>query len=152
MSYQKTLLRLAELVLTLNCFSFGDNYYKHINGVAMETKIGPSYDNLFLGYIANKFFPYYHGPKPDLYKRYVDDCVGATSSSGEELNLFITSVNFFHPALKYTCEIAENSLAFLDIKLSINDNGLSATSVSYKPTDSHSCTLMNEWMNEWSFI
>ena len=137
----ETLLRLAELVLTLNCFSFGDNYYKQINGVAMGTKIGPSYDNLFLGYIANKFLPNYHGPKPDLYKRYVDDCVGATSSSGEELNLFITSVNFFHPALKYTCEIAENSLAFLDIKLSINDNGLS-TSVPYKPTDSHSCTLI----------
>ena len=33
-----------------------------------------------------------------------------------------------------------NSLAFLDIKLSINDNGLS-TSVHYKPTDSHSYLL-----------
>ena len=30
----ETLLRLAELVLTLNCFSFGGNYYKQINGVA----------------------------------------------------------------------------------------------------------------------
>ena len=38
----ETLLRLAELVLTLNCFSFGDNYYKQINGVAMGTKMGPS--------------------------------------------------------------------------------------------------------------
>ena len=27
-----TLLRLAELVLTLNCFSFADSYYKQING------------------------------------------------------------------------------------------------------------------------
>ena len=32
----ETLLRLAELVLTLNCFSFGDNHYKQINGVAMH--------------------------------------------------------------------------------------------------------------------
>ena len=39
----ETLLRLAELALTLNCFSFGDNYYKQINGVAMGTKMGPSY-------------------------------------------------------------------------------------------------------------
>ena len=53
----------------------------------------------------------------------------------EELNLFINSVNSFHPALKYTKEISENSLAFVDIKLSINDNDLS-TSVHYKPTDS----------------
>ena len=132
----ETLLRLAELVLALNCFSFGDNYYKQINNVAMGTKMGPSYANLFVGFIENKFFSNYHGPNPDLYERYIDDCVGATSSSREELNLFINSVNSFHPALKYTWEISENSLAFLDIKLSINDNGLS-TSVHYKPTDSH---------------
>ena len=122
-----TLLRLAELFLTLNCFSFGDNYYKQINGVTMGTKMEPSYANLFVGFIENKFFSNYHGPKSDLYKRYIDDCVGATSSSREEFNLFINSVNSFHPALKYTWEISENSLAFRDNKLSINDNGLSST-------------------------
>ena len=133
----ETLPRLAELVLTLNCFSFGDNYYKQINGVAMETKMRPSFAHLFVGFIEKKFFSSYHEPKPaDLYKRYIDDCVGATSSSKEELNLSINSVNSFHPALNYTLEISENLLAFLDIKLSINDNGLS-TSVHYKPTDSH---------------
>ena len=98
----ETLLRLAELVLTLNCFSFGDNYCKQIIGVAMGTKMGPSYANLFVGFIENKFFSNYHGPKPDLCKRYIDDCVGATSSSREELNQIINSVNSFYPALKYT--------------------------------------------------
>ena len=164
----ETLLRLAELVLTLNCFSLGDNYHKQINGVAMGTEMGPSYANLFVGFIENKFFSNYHGPKPDLCKRYIDDCVGATSSSRAELrliNLFINSVNSFHPALKYTWEISENSLGFLDIKLSINDNGLS-TSVHFKPTDSHNYLLhscshpqhahfqapmkINLWTLEWN--
>ena len=36
----------------------------------------------------------------------------------------ITAVNSFHPALKYTWEISDTSLAFLDIKLSIEGNGL----------------------------
>ena len=67
-------------------------------------------------------------------------CVGATSSTREELNQFITAVNSFHPALKYTWEISDSSLAFLDIKLSIEGNGL-CTSVHYKPTDSHSYLL-----------
>ena len=49
-----------------------------------------------------------------LYKRYIDDYVGATSSSREELNQFTTLVNSFHPALKYTWEISENSFAFFD--------------------------------------
>ena len=43
----ETLLRLAELVLIFNCFSFGVNYYKQTNGVAMGIKMGPSYANLF---------------------------------------------------------------------------------------------------------
>ena len=53
----ETLLRLAELVLALNCFPFGDNYYKQINGVAMGTKMGPSYANLIVGFIEKKFSP-----------------------------------------------------------------------------------------------
>ena len=47
----ETLLRPAELVLTLNCFSFGDNYFKQTNGVAMGIKMEPSYANLFAGFV-----------------------------------------------------------------------------------------------------
>ena len=136
----ETLLRLAELVLTLNRFSFADSYFKQINGVAMGTKMGPSYANFFVGYVEHKIFNQYNGPKPELYRRYIDDCIGATSSSREDLNQFITAVNSFHPALKYTWEISDTSLAFLDIKVSIEGNGL-CTSVYYKPTDSHSYLL-----------
>ena len=32
-----TLVRLAELVLTLNCFDFDGNYYQQVGGVAMGT-------------------------------------------------------------------------------------------------------------------
>ena len=71
---------------------------------------------------------------------YVYDCVGATSSTTEELNQFITAVYSFHPALKYTWEVSDTSFTVLDIKLSIEGNGL-CTSVPYKPTDSHSYLL-----------
>ena len=106
----------------------------------MGTKMGPSYANLFVGYIEHQFFNQYNCPKPDLYLRYIDDCVGATSSTREELNQFIPAVNSFHLALKYTWEISDTSLAFLDIKVSVEGNGL-CTSVHYKPTDSHSYLL-----------
>ena len=48
--------------------------------------------------------------------------------------------NSFHPALKFTWEISETSVTFLDINISVQDNKL-ATSVHYKPTDSHSYLL-----------
>ena len=78
-----------------------------------------------------------NGPKPELYGRYYY-CIGATSSSRMdrmELTQFITAVNSFHLALKYTWEISYTFLAFLDIKISIEGNGLCA-SLYYKPTDS----------------
>ena len=102
--------------------------------------MGPSYASLFVEYVEHQFFNQYDGPKPDFDGHYIDDCIGAISSSREKLNRFISSVNSFHPALRYTWEISETSLAFLDIKVSINGKGL-RTSVHYKPTDSHSYLL-----------
>ena len=61
-------------------------------------------------------------------------------STREDVNQFITAVNSFHPALKHTWEISDTSLAFLNIKLSIEGDGL-CTSVHYKPTDSHSVVI-----------
>ena len=52
----ETLLRLAKLVLPLNCFTFVDSHYSQVNGVAMGTNMGPSYANRFVGYIENQFF------------------------------------------------------------------------------------------------
>ena len=74
--------------------------------------MGQSYANFFVVFIENEFFSNYNGQKSDIYKRFIDDCVGTTSSSKEELSQFITSVNSFHPALKYTWEISKNSLRF----------------------------------------
>ena len=40
------------------------------------------------------------------------------SCSRQELDYFITSVNSFHPALKYTWVVSECSIVFLDINVS----------------------------------
>ena len=61
------------------------SYYKQISGVAIGTKMGDSHANLFVGYIEHEFFNQYIGPKPELYRRYIDDCAGATSSTREEI-------------------------------------------------------------------
>ena len=61
----------------------------------MGTKLGPSYANLFVGYVEHQFFNQYDGPKPDLYGRYIDDCIGAISSSrGNSIVLLLPSILF----------------------------------------------------------
>ena len=114
-----TLLRLAELVLTLNCFTFSGEIVKQINGVAMGTKMGPNYANLFVGYVEEQILNQFDGPKPELFGHYIDDCLGTTSCTKEELERFIGFVNSFHPALKFTWEISETSVTFLDINISV---------------------------------
>ena len=136
--YFKTdiILRLAELVLKLNTFQFDGEYYAQTGGVAMGTKMGPSFACLFVGYLEEKMFAEYIGSPPDLYKRYIDDVFGVSSDSEEELKSFIDFVSSYHPAIKYTFTITNEKLSFLDIECSIYDGQIS-TSVFYKPTDAH---------------
>lgn len=137
-----TLLRLAELVLTLNAFTHDDKYYKQIGGVSMGTRMGPSYACLFVGYIEEQIDNNYTGRKPELLKRFIDDILGATSMELNELENYIEFVQRFHPALEYTFDITDQSLPFLDIALSIHDDHIE-TSIHYKPTDTHSYLLYN---------
>ena len=63
-----TLLRMAELVLTLNTFEFSGEYYKQTGGVAMGSRLGPNYACLFVGHEEERILSSYTGIKPDLYK------------------------------------------------------------------------------------
>ena len=86
------LLRLAKPVLTFSNFSFGGNYYNQTNGAAMGTKMGLSYANLFVGFIMNTNFLVKPRTQPELYGRFIDDCIGTTASTKEELTQFITEI------------------------------------------------------------
>ena len=123
------LICLAELVLTLSNFSFDSEHYQQISGVAMGTKMGPSYANLFVGYVEKQIFKWYTGPFPDFFSHYIGDCLGTALYSHVDLD-------DYHPALKFTWEISGTCVLSLDILVSINGNVL-MTSVSYKLTDSH---------------
>ena len=104
------LVQLAELVLTLNNFFFDGENYQQVSGVAIETKMGPNYANLFVGFVEKQMFEQYTDPIPDYFGRYIDDCLGLASCSRGELECFISYVNNFHPALQFTWEISETSV------------------------------------------
>ena len=59
------MVRLSELVLTLNNFSFDGEHYQQTNGVAIGTKIGPNYANLFVDFVEKQIFEQYIDPIPD---------------------------------------------------------------------------------------
>ena len=130
-----TLIRLAELVTNKNMFSFKGEAFSQMNGIAMGKKMGPSYTHLFMGHWT--MLQHYSKPVLEMYKRYTDDGIGATSVSHSQLLDFMEFVQNFHPAVKFMYEISEQSVAFLDMDISPKLGKLTA-SIHYKATNSHS--------------
>ena len=128
-----TSTRSAELVLTLNLFSFNNEYYRQLGGVAMGSRMGPNYACLFVGYVE-QIREQYTGFIPQLHKRYIDDIVGAASCQRDELENFIDFVSNLHPALQFTSTITETELPFLDINLHISKDRIQ-TSIFHEETD-----------------
>ena len=102
----------------------------------MGTKMGPSYANLFLGFLEEKIRNSYNGPKPEMHLRYTDDIFGITQLSEDDLTNWMSFVANFHPAIQYTTDISRTSVTFLNINIQIKD-GRILTQIHYKPTDSH---------------
>ena len=139
-----TILRLTELVLTLNSFSFSEDHFQQCSGVAMGTKMGPSFACLFVGYIEELAFSQYKGETPALFRRFIDDILGVSTCSKDSLQTFINFLSTFHPSLSFTHNISDTSLPFLDISVTISpepDHPTLTTSIFYKETDSHSYLL-----------
>ena len=98
--------------------------------------MGPNYACLFVGYVERKMFEEYQGRKPALYKRYIDDVLGASSDTRQDLENVIHFCSTYHPAVKYTFEISGSSVPFLDLCVSISNNRV-ATTIQYKATDTY---------------
>ena len=90
-----------------------------------------------MGHLEHTLLQQYKKPVPEIYKRYIDDGIGAASLSYNQLLDFINFVQNFHPAVKVTYESSEKSVTFLDKNLYLKQGKLT-TSVHYKSTDSHS--------------
>eukprot|EP00061_Rhincodon_typus_P004883 g23660.t1 len=108
---------LNGIILTLNNFSFNSSHFLQTKGLAMGTRMGPNYACLFVRYVEQSLFRSY--TIPHLFLRYIDDCIGTTSCSHEQLKQFIHFTNTFHPNFKFAWTISDTSLSFLHLSVSI---------------------------------
>ena len=85
-------------------FSFGNTIFKHVDGVAMGSQLGPVLANIFVGFHETIFFNESCSQDlPEWYRRYVDDTFSLFIT--EELaRSFLSSLNNIHPSLMSTCE------------------------------------------------
>lgn len=94
-------------------FSFNNQMYKQVDGVAMGSPLGPTLAKIFMGYLESRI----PADQMPFYKRYVDDTSTLVESEAEA-NKFRETLNNMHPIIRFTMEGEEDSmLAFLDCKL-----------------------------------
>lgn len=117
-------------------FSPKGEMYVQVDGVAMGSPLGPLFANFYLGSIEEKVFHLNNDLKPELYCRYVDDIFLTVA----DLNQLESLKNTFesNSCLKFTYEMNENILPFLDVSIN-RINNIFSTNVHIKETNPGFC-------------
>ena len=125
-----------KMVLTMNNFDFAGRHYLQVGGTAMGTKVAPSFANTFMGWFEDIYVYTYH-KQPHIWVRFIDDIFVIWLGSEEELHQFVEYLNNCLPSIKFEAEISTTSVNFLDVTVSITENGDIKTGLYTKPTDAH---------------
>ena len=129
------LVHLIELILTKNNFVFEDVHYLQTHGTAMGTRMAPSYANIFMGDLERKILEEVDR-RPSTWWRYIDDVFAIWTHGEEHLTEFVQQINNQHPTIQFTAEWSNRSVAFLDVKVTIEEGRLT-TDLFTKSTDTH---------------
>jgi peptide-methionine (R)-S-oxide reductase len=78
--------------------------------------------------------------KPLSWYRFIDDVDMKWTQSDEELLNFLSRANNLHPSIKFTHEISNTTISFLDTSSSLSEDVLS-TDLYSKPTDTNQYLL-----------
>ena len=82
----------------------------------MGAKMAPGYANLFMGKLEEKLNEL-GKPHVMLQKRFIDDIIVIWTGSASEFITYMNTINQLHHTIKFTYELIETELTFLDITL-----------------------------------
>ena len=127
-------LEMLSLTTKENVSLFDQKYYSQIDGVAMDSPLGPTLTNIFLCHHETTWLK--NCPKSFksvYYKRYVDD-IFVLFEKPEQVSWFVNYTNKRHKNIKFLFETEkDNSFSFLDVKI-CREKDKFATSVFRKDT------------------
>ena len=82
--------------------------------------------------------------KPRVWKCYIDDVFSLWDASKQDIDLFIEQANTFHPTIKFTAEISEKEITFLDTVVykgeRFQNKSILDVKTHYKPTETFQYT------------
>ena len=124
---------LLSLATKDSYFIFDGTLYKQIDGVAMDSPLGPTLANAFLVYHEKNWLEHCLVEYGPLYcRRYIDD-IFVLFNSAEHLKRFYSYLNSRHLNISLTIENEkDNRMSFLDVNI-IREKDKFTTSVYRKP-------------------
>ena len=72
---------------------------------------------------------------PFIWWRYIDDILMIWTRSVQDLNTFTSFLNNIYPTIKFTCDFFFTSIPFLDVNVSLQDDGKIIADLYTKLTD-----------------
>jgi len=139
----KYLRDMLGLILKENSFQFNGDNYLQTHGTAMGTKMAVAFANIFMAKLETQLIRQ-SNIKPREWRRYIDDIFSLWDQDKQDISLFIEQANKFHPTIKFTAEISENELTFLDTVVYKGDRFKTESILDirthYKPTETFQYT------------
>ena len=126
------IIQLLEFCLKNMYFSFQDQFYEQVKGVAMGSLVSPIVANLYMEYFEQKALS--TAPTPRLWQRYVDDTFVIQKVVNK--NDFLQHINSVDPAIQFTVENnkEDGAIPFLDTTVKPEADGSLSITVYRKPT------------------
>jgi len=121
-------------ILTNTTFTFNGELFQQLFGTTMGAKFSVKFANIYMHVLLQKFIKQYEGQIPPFIARLVDDIFLLWNSDLDTINRFITSLNKFHPSIKFEAKLSKDNIQFLDTVVYKKDNKL-FTKLFIKPTD-----------------
>ena len=130
-----TVVKIAEVVLKHNIFTFKAKTLKSKRGTAVDTKFAPPYSILFMPELEEEIVSEIK-LKSYMWWRYIDDIFSLWEHGEDKLKEFTKHLNEKNLIIKLTVEWSQISINFLDVIFWLID-GKVTTELYVKPTDSH---------------
>ena len=125
------------MILTMNNFSLTITTTFRSTAQPRVLKWPPaSFANLFLRHFeanALKNAPFH----PHTWFRFTDDIFMIWTEGLDNLKIFIDYLNNIHPTIKFTSSPFSTNVSFLDVNVSLTNDGNISTDLYTKPTDKH---------------
>jgi len=120
-------LKILDLVMRNNIFSFADTYWLQLSGTAMGTPVACAYATVTFGHYENTTILTEFSPQLLYYRRYIDDIIviwlPPDHNQTSIWNRFQDTLNNWG-SLQWKCEAPSRKTVFLDLELELYNSSV----------------------------